>query len=727
MAGPTKQSTLKLIVPAGEAQVQYSASSLAFKVQNLEVTNEGTLRSVLGPTLFEPSRGTKLINDTESTYVTGFTDTPHGVFHANLNGGQVSMLIVRSGGALYRHAGWYRAWEQIDSGLSSEERPSYPDQFAVLNDLIIWTNGLDQARIIASDGSSSLLGFSQTPSSPGISSPFSKRDFMLNDDTVGPNHFGYNWLGRIGTLSEALNGSRGSVAAGAWYYYIVLEDSFGNLSAHSPPSVPATMSSVDASPYNPRTSWNDAITGTTSAKVMLTTDATLDDLLRQFLVAYPASGEVDNCVAVHIFRTPDALNSSTTPRFVARVPNYRDIIYPDNSADSDLGSEMPETVPVPVFRTMCAHQGSLIIANTLEEPGIVRRAVPGLPGTFLRQEYIYPDSGGAEVTGVVSHGGRLLAFTETSTYDISDFQNSIPLAQGIGCVAPRSIAALSTGVLVWLARDGFYAMAGTDITEVSIPISKTVRSFLNHARLRMAVAAIDTNSREYRCAVPPAGESENTLILAFDGSNWRRQKLGLHFADVCRMDDWQQYLVAVGREASENELEKLTPATARDDASERTEVFVLDRETENYTLPTREIVYRSGWMYADDVGLMPVNVRTMYIGLVDAWDGEFTVRFYRNGSWSEFVEMTNVKAIGVDDGSRVVQDIAGNAVIGTAKTHDPRLSWRQVPVGIENANSWAFEIEATYPTRLHLASFAFDISVATSGSPRGRIPRRSDV
>tara|TARA_Y100001951_G_C11091779_1_gene157142 strand:- start:164 stop:562 length:399 start_codon:yes stop_codon:yes gene_type:complete len=132
-------------------------------------------------------------------------------------------------------------------------------------------------------------------------------------------------------------------------------------------------------------------------------------------------------------------------------------------------------------------------------------------------------------------------------------------------------------------------------------------------------------------------------------------------------------------------------------------------------------------MYADDVGLMPVNVRTMYIGLVDAWDGEFTVRFYRNGSWSEFVEMTNVKAIGVDDGSRVVQDIAGNAVIGTAKTHDPRLSWRQVPVGIENANSWAFEIEATYPTRLHLASFAFDISVATSGSPRGRIPRRSDV
>ena len=88
--------------------------------------------------------------------------------------------------------------------------------------------------------------------------------------------------------------------------------------------------------------------------------------------------------------------------------------------------------------------------------------------------------------------------------------------------------------------------------------------------------------------------------------------------------------------------------------------------------------------------------------------------------------MTDLKAIGVDDGSNIVTDIAGSAVIGTAKTHDPRLFWRQVPVGLENATSWAFEITAVYPVRLHLASFAFDISAATSGSIRGRIPMRAD-
>ena len=117
----------------------------------------------------------------------------------------------------------------------------------------------------------------------------------------------------------------------------------------------------------------------------------------------------------------------------------------------------------------------------------------------------------------------------------------------------------------------------------------------------------------------------------------------------------------------------------------------------------------------------------MYIGLLDAYNDDFTVRFYRNGSWAEVVEMTDVRAVGPDDGSAVVTDIAGSAVIGTAKLHDPRLFWRQVPVGLENVSSWAFEIESRYPIKLHIAGFAFDISVGTMGNARGRIPQRADT
>ena len=117
----------------------------------------------------------------------------------------------------------------------------------------------------------------------------------------------------------------------------------------------------------------------------------------------------------------------------------------------------------------------------------------------------------------------------------------------------------------------------------------------------------------------------------------------------------------------------------------------------------------------------------MYLGMLDSWDGDFEIRFYRNNSWKEVVNMTDIRAVGPDDGSDVVTDIAGKAVLGTAKAHDPRLFWRQVPVGLENAYTWAFEIKASFPTRLHLAAFAFDISMASLGQIRGRVPQRSDT
>jgi len=207
---------------------------------------------------------------------------------------------------------------------------------------------------------------------------------------------------------------------------------------------------------------------------------------------------------------------------------------------------------------------------------------------------------------------------------------------------------------------------------------------------------------------------------------------------MCTTDDWRQYTMFLGYEQGyqTTELPMLGSASGVDisgttgTTTVRTKnanhVYVMDKETTAFTPPDRTIVYRSGWMRADDVGLTPMNVRSMFVGMIDSWNGDFTVRFYRNGSWSEFVSMTDVKAVGVDDGSRVVMDVAGAAIIGQAKTHDPRLFWRQVPVGIENANTWAFEIEAKSPTRLHIASFAFDVSVATLGNVKARIPHRAD-
>ena len=146
--------------------------------------------------------------------------------------------------------------------------------------------------------------------------------------------------------------------------------------------------------------------------------------------------------------------------------------------------------------------------------------------------------------------------------------------------------------------------------------------------------------------------------------------------------------------------------------------------------------------------------------------------------------MRDLLLVGVDDGSDVVVDVAGKAELDKSRVHEPRLFWRSVPVDLHNVSSWAFEIELigwpgptanagliassdkqreinklfarqmTEPKklesespywpeydeavesgvefpwvelgRIRLAAFAFDTSIATKGTPLGRVARRKD-
>ena len=157
MAGPAQTSPLRFIVPPGEAQVLYSSRTLAQKIQNFELTQDGTLKSVVGPAVYEPVRkeGSGIL-----------LSDMRGIFHAALMGGIADTLLVRSGSVLYRHAGWERGWEPLYTGLSDEHRPIYPDQFLVLNNTIIYTNGIDRALTINHDGMVTPLGFSNVPATP---------------------------------------------------------------------------------------------------------------------------------------------------------------------------------------------------------------------------------------------------------------------------------------------------------------------------------------------------------------------------------------------------------------------------------------------------------------------------------------------------------------------------------------------------------------------------------
>lgn len=697
MAGPDNQRSANFIIPAGESSLNYTAKALTQKIVNFEFTIKRTLATTVGPTIYEPDRPTT--PDPASVF-----GEMHGIFHTTLLGGQMDLLLVRSGAKLFRHGGWQRGWEELYTGLTSDTRGgAFPDQFVVVSDKVVWTNGIDQPLIIDAHGNVTPLGFNITPSPPSIYGPvqFSDKSHFY------PNAGGYSWRGDVGTPGDTLNGTQGALLDGAWYYYAQFEDLYGNLSAPSPASSPVWLRTVQANPTIPGDAEEQ-------------TGATIDDLTRQFFIRLTSTGP-EHTFATHIFRTPDTRRASTVPRRLVRLSGREPSVFGDRRADSDLGEEMQMTISVPTFRTMCVHEGRLVIANTPSDPGVVRISEPGFAGTFLKDNFTYPDVHGADVTAVASHMGRLIAFTEGAVYDITPdsqtgtLKTGVTLIQGIGCTAPRSIGALYNGDLIFLGRDGFYSCDPQGrIKLISDDIHKVLNYDMNTSKFRKAVSVVDPVSREYHCTVPIAGTPENRITFCFDGQNWRRHDFeSLSIDDITVTEDYRQLVLFVGKNIG-------APNPAYN-------VFVKDRETANYEVPARTAYYRSGWFFGDDTGSTFLHVRTLYLGMLDSWNDKFTIRFFRNNSWKTVIEMTDVLAIGVDDDSDMVRDVAGSAVIGTAKVHEPRLFWRMVPVGLENAYSWAFEIEAEYPTRLNLASVAYDVSTASGGNNRGRVPLRADV
>jgi hypothetical protein len=807
VGGPTEQSTNTVFIPPGEGRQTFSPQPLAWIVENFEIGPDDILQSIVGPTILrikaEAYKTGSSVDNIELEIDDGLTGQwpstvtrygyktgePFSIFSAPLLNGSAQMLLYRVGPRLFSfNGGMDDPDEVLIDGLSVSPDSRFLDQYVVVNDKIIYFNGIDQPQVITYEGQVTPLGFDRKAAALAVSSP-SQPDF---DDVPNyyPNAMGYSWQGRIGTPGDELTGQKASLLKGAWYYYTQYEDIHGNLSEFSPPSDPATIHTNQADPYFvPAVQNTDSASGILGiisktkpiTKRTMPTGVEIDDLTRRFLLK--SSGDLPkHSVATRIFRTADTNHKDQTPKFVARVPGSRQFYFDDNNADSDLGMAWTPTVSVPVFRVACSHQGRLVIGNIPGAPGMVRQSQPGFPGTFESDDYIFPDSQGAEITALASSNGSLIAFTANSTYLIGDdFSTPQPLATGVGCVSQKSIQSMRDGSLIWLAADGFYSLGlNGQLKKISLPIQKIFERELNESQFYRAVSVIDHDTGEYRCAVSEKGRKRNTMILCFDGQHWRRQTLGIDIADMCSVRDHTHLTLAIGSDPREQGLAsfgKTTEGQSFRGYLSLSRVFVLNHQTTDYFGPPRRIRYRSAWLRSSDYGLVPTNVRSLYVGLLDAWVGVATVRLYRNGSWKPIAEMNDLLLHGPDDESELIDDVAGEAVVGASSTRNSRVFWRQIPVDIQNANSWAFEIELlgspsprfkvddsaksaetaekleersweslfanpeygvlafqdkkNIPAkwelgRLKIAAFAFDVSIATKGSPLGRVPFRKD-
>lgn len=703
-------------LPTIESGKRYAPGALALEILNLQRTPDGTLRAVRGPCPLIPDYGAGF----PAAYSRMF-----GVFHVALDSGMRDVTLIRSGSKLLQARGWRRDVETLVGGggtfsthvLSDDGNPRFPDMFCEVGGRAIWTNGIDKAQIY--DGYKLLpLGYSVQPNAPTALGPSDENAGFSNladgtadtsasiDSEQNPgvyrNSAHYSHPGRIGSAGDILEGQGGAVLAGAWYYVAQFRDDFGNLSPLSVFGGPCTIRTEQtASDYNKDfLLWN-------TLKPLQQYAVHIDDLTKQFFVQGIPTG-TDGTVARRVGRTPDTMRNPTRPHLLVEIPDNVTTVYPDNHADSELGAPLVDYAPVPIFKIMCPYGGGLAIANTSANPGMVMLSEPGLAGTFRKDRWLFPDPNGAEVTGLAPFEGMLLAFTINTVYVIIDDAEGLrakPLTSNIGCVAPRSIKATGFGPLVWLGRDGFYAMLNGQVRPVSNDEENPARNIdttiqkLNQSRLSLAVAEWSPETREYLCAVSEAGVLGNNMLLAFDGEGWRRQRLGLYITDMCLTKDARQYVIACGSRSSNGSHG----------------VWVLDRETRNWTPPTKTYRYKSHWLRLDPLGLNRFNISTVYVGLVESVaDAKLTWRTYANGH-RDAVKQTGTLTLVAPD----LTEHLSNIVLGTGKAREPRLYWKQFAVKLTAVDSFAFDLEGveTQNQHLHIAAFAFDATpVDESGS-----------
>lgn len=606
---------------------------VASKIENMQLTPDGTLRSVDGPLPYVPAYA---INNKA-----GYTPGPaipavayedmHGVYHCLLEGGKRDVLLVHSGSRIMVHQGWSTAspYETLlgpasvsptlIAPIATDSRPQFPTQFESTPDGVVIVPQDTRAYfydgyIVAPLGydSSEVPGpcQAQGPNSSGsITSIPNNRGYAHRGGITGivPNiaasvlnemfvNYGSCRLGftRKSDIISSQGGTNASTSRnknilggvldeGAWSAAVQFVDLWGNLSPLSPASADATLDSMEnIDAENPTYKYLETVS--------------VDSLRFQVSWSGINTGP-DRTVARKLLRTKDKVKNTDTFYEVpancgggffefATLPDNSVQLFPDNTPDTWLLQEATLVDPVPQFKLCRVAFGRMWIANFNSNSGAVRYSLPGKWGTFPKDEIIVPDAHSSEITGLWAVAKGLLVFTESSTFlfsenDSGDGFVGATIHPSVGCVAPSSIGVLPNGVTIWLGQKGFYAYDGQSIKPISVDIQPTIKR-INVARRLQSVAAVDKTMGEYRCWVPHDGSIKNSLCLIFDGDGWR-QRTDVKAAAVCTTKDHRDYQLAAGEAVPSGG--SATPG-----------LWLLDRSSVAYVVQAREATIETAWL-----------------------------------------------------------------------------------------------------------------------------------
>lgn len=589
-------------------------TEFAGRIHNFTLTPDGTLRSVEGPVEYASSdyQGASSINPFTVTNV-------WGIHHAQVGGGERSILLMHANDGIWEHQGWRldadsTGWTQIIGESVSVGAGSYfdysfeeaDDRAGFLTQFVSTATGVviipQGGRAMFYDGEVALpLGYADVPGPPeGIGSNFTesydtpgewKAFGYVLDGRNQPRPFGFN---RVGTLrfmalsptdttspkkSNPLGAILQKTSRRAKIQWI---DYWGNLSPLSPASDAVEIRREDnlveerkvegnepGEALRKQIPWINLDTGpqgTIGRQLYLTKNLEVSGDDRFFI----APG--DRSVALSAFAT---------------IPDNLQQIWFDNVGDGELLIPEQPIRPVPNFRLAALSFGRLWIANWTGAPGALTPSLPGRWGTFPENAEIYPDPNN-EVTGLLPVPSGLLACTETGTFlitlndDGTAFRATI-LSRQAGCVSPNSMAVMPTGLAIWLGREGWYACDGKEVRRISADINNSVVRRINRGRWRRSVAAVDAETGQYRCWVPIDASRHNNLCVVYDGKGWTTRD-DVSARAVCVTQDHRGLMLAAGEVDLSAEESRLS-------------VWVLDHAGLAEVVPQEHtVVFETPWL-----------------------------------------------------------------------------------------------------------------------------------
>lgn len=696
---PTGMSTLRFRATPDKADI----------IQNLVISEDGTLKAMTGPTLYEPREvfGTATPLD---------LDRVHAIWHGYFNGGQKEALFIHAGNKLYCHWGAKKTWVPLmaasRSGLVNSNgapRPLSNDSetvsgFIPFNNGVVFYDGKGPPLFINNQLYCDFLGFADIPSAPVVRGPESSDQGDAATD--GEGTFGYSRWGGLGTPGDRLNGEDSHILKGSWSYKCQYESYQGDLSALSSVSADIQYGPKKAKAVSKsarvllKQSWD----GYGGEGILASPGTTVKDLTKGTAVIVPDSVPL-NTKFIRVLRTKDLRRNETDYYMAWKVPSAGSVLH-DWVFDSSLTIKAVDAYPIPSFSAACVFNGSLVILDKSD----VRMSEPGFPGTFERSKRLTITAEGRQGTAVFSIGRSLFASTDTSIVDCTDFAQPITVSRTIGIAGPNCWCFVPGSGIVFVSRQGVYSLSrttkgGSEINKLSGDIENMWRTKINNGKLRTSVIWYSRKHNELRIAVAKKGQTSNTLILAYSNGGWRKYDLGLEVNCFAYAGDLELVGGTDNRSMSGN-------YTADD-------VYVLEKETKVYTPPARKVIYESDYEPIDEsLGAVRGKVIDLYLCFAETHAAEIaTVKLFSNYETDPDETFTARldDVYGNDPERKAAWD---QSVLGTDRLQERRIVWRKVRAAIRDVQRFKFRVETTYPNGPELVAAMYEFNILAAAGAR---------